>query len=189
MTPGIRLKTRTYGTALLAAMVSQLHAATVTWKTAADGSYATATNWNGNALPLPADIAQMGAGGVSRIGPSVIATAATVQSSDGTFSIEGGTLIAANLKATGAAGVIDSSSGTLTVSTDARIEASSGRMHFGGSSHVNLAKVVIGSTTTASDTRITVSGDAVVTQNQNTGGVRTASYGSAATMVARAICS
>lgn len=185
------------GAAVLFASSSE--AATFNWtNTAATASFVNAANWTntaspfGNGVPVAGDTGINnipGAAAIIGVGDAVVAatldapagiisvtdgelTATTIRAtgSNGVISVSGGVVNLANLQITGNYGVMSFSGGTTTVTTDSRIAAGNAIWNVSGGT-LNLSKHTIGSAAAANTNNVmTVSGNAVVTQNQGSGG-------------------
>jgi autotransporter-associated beta strand protein len=185
------------GTAIL--LAGSATAATYQWtNTAASASFVAPVNWTntaspfGNGTPVAGDVGINnipGAAAVIGAGDSVAATTLDALSgiisitdgevnatnlratgSNGLVSISGGTVNLVNLQITGNYGIISISGGFTTVTTDSRIGANNAIWNVSGGI-LNLSKHTIGSAAVGNTNNVmTVSGDAVVTQDQGTGG-------------------
>src|SRR5438552_2406049 len=184
-------------TVLLVACSS--HAATFQWTNTAGGTFLTAANWTNTASPFANGVPGAGDTGINNI-PGAIATvnlgdtvtanivqpqtgtllindgsftATTVQvtGSNGVFAVGGGSVVIANLQINASYGIISISNGATTVTTDCRIGAANGIINISGNATFSPPKLTLGSAAAGNTNNImTVSGNAVVTQNQGTGG-------------------
>jgi fibronectin-binding autotransporter adhesin len=125
-------------------------------------------NWTGGNVPLPADTA------INNVPDSIILIAngdaisiTTLQPQTGKVSMSGGALNATNLQVIGSTGAFLMTGGITTVTNDSRIAASDGVFDIAGGT-LNFNKMVIGSVSGATNAVMTVSGNAVVNQNQGT---------------------
>jgi autotransporter-associated beta strand protein len=175
------------------------HAATFQWTNSTTGPFLTAANWTNTTTPFANGVPGTADTGVNNLpgstttvntGDTVIAgvvqpqtgtllindgsfSATTIQctGSNGIFAIGGGTVNLANLQITANFGIISISNGTTTVTTDCRIGAANGVWNVSGGATLNVSKLVLGSAAVGNINNVmTVSGNAVVTQNQGSGG-------------------
>ncbi|MGC3957801.1 MAG: autotransporter-associated beta strand repeat-containing protein [Verrucomicrobiota bacterium] len=186
-------------TAIIALLAGASNAATFQWTNNAPiGAFASAANWTnttspfGNGVPSTADTAvnnlsgtaatigtgesivagvlQAQSGTIAILDGDLTATTAQATGSNGTFAVSGGNVTLANLQITANYGVISISGGNTTVTTDSRVAAANTTWNVSGGT-LNLSKHTIGSAAAANVNNImTVSGSAVVTQSQGTGG-------------------
>jgi len=185
---------------LLAALLASIPApaAFFQWTNTAAGNFVSAANWTNmaspfaNGVPGSADSATnriagstttigvgdsvtvvgLGAqaGTISVTGGSLTATTVVSSGSNSVFSVSGGTVSLANLQITGNYGVISNSGGTVTVTTDSRVAVANAVWNVTGGT-LNLSKLTIGSAASSNTNNVmTVSGNAIVTQTQGTGG-------------------
>jgi autotransporter-associated beta strand protein len=172
-------------------------AATFQWTNATTGTFVTAANWTNTASPFGNGVPVAGDTGVNNLpgstatigtGDSVTvailqaqsgifsvtdgdltATTVVANGSNGTFSVSGGIVNLGNLQITANYGVISISGGTITATTDSRVAAANAVWNVSGGT-LNLSKHTIGSAAVGNTNNVmTVSGNAVVTQNQGSG--------------------
>lgn len=182
----------------LLTLASSSEAATFQWTNTASGTFVTAANWTNTTAPFANGVPTTGdtainnvAGSTAAIGTGDSVAAAIVQAQTGTISITDGDLTAttmqatgsnglvsvsggivnlANLQITGAYGMISVSGGTTTVTTDSRVSTANAVWNVSGGT-LNLSKHTIGSAASSNTNNVmTVSGNAIVTQTQGTGG-------------------
>ncbi|MDB6124296.1 MAG: Autotransporter-associated beta strand repeat protein [Pedosphaera sp.] len=179
-------------------LASSSPAATFQWTNTASSSFVNAANWTNTATPFGNGVPTTGDTGINNIAGSTaviglgdVVSAATLDASAGTIAVTDGDLTASTMRATGSNGVISVSGGnvnlanlqitanfgvvsisggTTTVSTDSRIGAGNAVWNVSNGT-LNLSKHTIGSAAANNTNNVmTVSGNAIVTQNQGISG-------------------